>query len=996
MARPGEPLRIFCSFAPEDEALYLQLHNHLRLLEREGILTLWHQHLLTAGMDWAKVIDEELTRASIILLLISPAFFASDYYSGIEMQQAMQKHNSRKAHVVPVLLRPVDWTLAPFAHLSFLPSNNKFVVEWSNQDAAFTDIVKGLRRVIEELASGSDSNVHRRATYGVWNVPYRRNPHFTGRDELLEKLDRQLSSKSKENPTATCRAALTQPQAIKGLGGVGKTQIAVEYAYRTQEQGCYTHILWVNAASEEAMMTSFLTLAELLPAFPAQKETDQRKLIAAIKRWLEHCPQSWLLIFDNANAVSLVQEYLPTTGNGGILLTTRSSAVGSLASSIEVENMSFVEGTHLLLHRAQRLAHASDEEINDAGNIVVALDHFPLALDQAGAYIEETRCSFADYLNLFHNHRKEILAKRGEQTTNYPDSVMTTWSLSFQKVEQANPAASELLRLCAFLAPDRIPEELFREGMAYWTIPLQQAVTNLFTFNQMLQDLLKFSLVKRLAEDHLLSIHRLVQAVQIDKMELEEQRQWAARVIRAVNTAFPLDPKNETTTWPQCLRYLEQAQACHVLIQQHRFLFPEAADVLDRAAIYLREHASYTIAESLCQLSLQIREQHVASPLNNLATLYREQGKYAEAEPLYQRAIHTLEQSVGPEHPQVADALNGLAILYFEQGKYAEAEPLYLRAIHILEQSVGLEHPQAAFPLNGLAVIYYEQGKYAEAEPLYLQVLQIWEQSVTGSEHPHMARTVNNLATLYGQQGRYAEAEPLYLRALHIWEQSVGSEHPQVAALLGSLATLYCQQGRYVEAEPLYLQAIQVLEQGIGPEYFQVSYPLINLATIYREQGKYAKAESLYLRAIRVLEQGVGSEHPHMAAVLINQAELKQMQDKYEEAELLYWRALRIWEQNLGSDHPYTAHTLNGLADLYRIQGKYDEAVSFYEQALFLREHALEPHHPDLADTLYGLAALHEVLGNLEKAAPLYQRALTIREQALGSQHPEIINSHCN
>src|SRR6266704_2014163 len=313
---------------------------------------------------------------------------------------------------------------------------------------------------------------------GVWNVPFGRNPHFTGRDDLLDQLRQHLSPEVQDDQTTTRRAALTQPQAIKGLGGIGKTQIAVEYAYRFRD--LYTHTLWVNAASGEALITSFVALAELLPSFSAKSERDQGKLVAAIKRWLEQCEQEWLLIFDNADNISLVRQYLPQRGKGSILLTTRAHAVGSLAASIEVEKMGLMEGTQFLLRRAQRFDHALDEEVNKAGNVVIALDHFPLALDQAGAYIEETGCGFSDYLQIYQDHRRELLAKRGLQATDYPDSVATTWSLSFHRVEQANPAAAALLRLCAFLAPDAIPEELLSKGASDWSLPLQQAAADAF------------------------------------------------------------------------------------------------------------------------------------------------------------------------------------------------------------------------------------------------------------------------------------------------------------------------------------------------------------------------------------------------------------------------------------------------------------------------------------------------------------------------------------
>ena len=182
----------------------------------------------------------------------------------------------------------------------------------------------------------------------VWNVPHVRNPHFTGRGELLDLLHQQLTSTRHNDPAKIDRVALTQPHAIKGLGGIGKTQIAVEYAYRSRNQGHYTHTLWVNAASEETIMTSFVTLAELLPAFSAKNETDQQELVEAVKQWLEVCEQPWLLIFDNVDSddcLSQLTNYFPQQGKGSILLTTRSHAVGSLAVSITVEEMDHWEGT---------------------------------------------------------------------------------------------------------------------------------------------------------------------------------------------------------------------------------------------------------------------------------------------------------------------------------------------------------------------------------------------------------------------------------------------------------------------------------------------------------------------------------------------------------------------------------------------------------------------------------------------------------------------------
>jgi len=459
----------------------------------------------------------------------------------------------------------------------------------------------------------------------LWNVPYRRNPYFTGRDDLLTQLEQRFAPEGASQPERMRRVALRQAQAITGLGGIGKTQMAVEYAYRARTQERYVHTLWITATSEEAILSSLATLADRLPARQAPEETDQRKRAAQVIAWLEHCEQPWLLIFDNADELSVLTPYLPRRGTGHVLLTTRAHAVGEIASSIEVDTMSQMEGTRLLLGRAQRLENASEEEVNEAGNIVVALAHFPLALDQAGAYIEESRCNLRDYQQIYQQHRAALLARRGTQATDYPESVATTWSLSFERVEQLNPAAAQLLRLCAYLAPDHIPEELLTEGAPHWPPILRQAVANRLSFNQLLEVLQRFSLVKRIVSDRLLSLHRLVQVVQIERMEPEEQRRWAERLVLAMHTIFPREPKDNSAVWPQCQRYLKQAQACDTLIQQHHLFLPEAADL-----------------------------QY------DFAGFQQARGSSTEAALLYRRALTTREQVLGADHPLTIEAYKRL------------------------------------------------------------------------------------------------------------------------------------------------------------------------------------------------------------------------------------------------------------------------------------------------------------------------------------------------
>jgi tetratricopeptide (TPR) repeat protein/transcriptional regulator with XRE-family HTH domain len=804
-----------------------------------------------------------------------------------------------------------------------------------------------------EPGSGEQKPPSEADSFALWTVPHGRNPLFTGREDLLAWLDQQFFPQEEHaDPPLLHRAALTQPQALRGLGGIGKTQVAVEYAHRSYEQGRYTHVLWINAASDEAILSSFMTLAELLPAGIAREETDQSKLVKAIKGWLEQCQQPWLVIFDNADEMSLLQPYLPQRGNGSLLLTTRSHAVGSLAAPIEVENMGLVEGTAFLLQRAQR-QQADENERDEATNLVIALDGFPLALDQAGAYIEETGCSFSDYLQLYRQRNRELLARRGKQVTDYPASVATTWSLSFQQVEQANPAAAELLHLCSYLFADAIPEELLILGGQYWPASLQQAVSDPFTFQRLFEDLLRFSLIRRRVKERQISLHRLVQIVQRDRIEIDEQSQWAERVVRAVHAVFPADTKRNIACWPTCLKYLEQVQACNSLIQQYELVLPEAAELLDRAGIYLSDHASYSLAEPLFQRAVAIREMQMVLSLKDLAYLYFRQGRYTLAEETYKRALHILEQNPGMAYRQVTAAvLNNLGNLYYGQGQYKRAEPFYEQALRLREEEVGPDHPRTASPLNNLALLHQELGNYALAETLNLRALRIWEQ-VKGQEHPDVAFALNGLAELYVKLGKYQEAEPLFRRSIAIREHILGPDHPDVAYPLHGLAELYTILRRYEEARPLLQRALQIWEQGVGPEHDATAIALDALARLSAQgnQEDRERAEALFQRALHIRERQLGPEHPEVARSLSGLAEVYLDQGKDELAERLLQRALAVWEQQLGPEHPSVAHALHDLAMVSRQQGNVHKALSLARRALQICAQTLGDTHPQTIAT---------------------------------------------
>ena len=281
---------------------------------------------------------------------------------------------------------------------------------------------------------------------------------------------------------------------------------------------------------------------------------------------------------------------------------------------------------------------------------------------------------------------------------------------------------------------------------------------------------------------------------------------------------------------------------------------------------------------SLVEPSLAGDTAALSAKINELSRA----GKYAEAIPLAQGQLDSLEKKYGPNHRDVAGALNNLAQIYGSQGRDADAEPLLKRAIAILDKA-GLDSVEAAPALNNLAALYQRQERYADAEPLFKRALAIREKSL-GSSHPDVGQSLNNLATLYEKLGRHTESEPLFKRALAIYEKAAGSEHPAVATLLNNIGQVEKVEARYAEAEPLIKRSLAIREKVLGRDHPDVARSLNNLADLYERQGRYADAEPLYRRAVTIRQNALGPDHPDLATSLNNLASLYQAEGRTADA----------------------------------------------------------------------------------------------------------------
>jgi tetratricopeptide (TPR) repeat protein len=791
---------VFISYShdsPEHEANVLALANRLRA---DGIDAVLDQYESFPAEGWELWGQRQIQAAGFVLMVCTPAYRRR--YDGEEepgkglgaiseagfIRQILYDAGGVNEKFLPVLLTDADSEHIPLA----LRRYHHFSLNTAQGYEDLRLLLMGQSRVRKPALPPKQ----RKSDYLYWNLPPR-NPFFTGRDPYLKRLEHAL--------------ARGRAQAISGLGGIGKTQTAIEYAYRHRDQ--YRAVLLSRADSRDALVSGFTVIAGLLD-LPEKDERDANVVAAAVRRWLER-QTGWLLILDNVeDLVNVVKPFLPASGTGHVLMTTRLQATGAIAQNVELEKMELEEGALFLLRRAKLIAPdapldaASEADRKAAREITGEAAGLPLALDQAAAYIEETPSTPAKYLKLYRTEGAVLRGRRGSLATEH-DSVTITFSLAFAQVEKANPAAADLIRVCAFLAPDAIPEEIFTQAGKELGEPLEQAAGKPLAWDAAVEAAGRFRLIHRNVANDTLDIHRLVQEVLKDGMDAPTRRVWAERVVQALNEVFP---DVEFQDWAQCERLIPHAIAAGRLVEDLGLDSLAAARLLDQSGHYLDDHA-----------------------------------RYAEAEPLYQRSLAILEKALGPDHPDTATSLNNLAVLYDNQGRYAEAEPLYQQALVILEEVLGPDHPNTARNLDNLATLYDSQGRHMEAEPLLQRALAILEKTM-GPGDPDTASSVNNLAVLYDGQGRYAEAEPLYQRALAIREKALGPAHPDTASSVNNLAVLYDSQGRYAEAEPLYQRALAIREKALGPDHPDTATSVGNYAQFLRELGRAAEAEKLEAR----------------------------------------------------------------------------------------------------------------------------------------------------
>ena len=633
-----KPLKLFFCYSHKDEDLRDLLADHLALLKQKGVITSWYDRKIPAGSEWKSAIDENIDDADIVLLLVSSSFIASHYCYAVEMNRAMERHAKGDARVIPIILRPCQWQQPPIGKLQALPKDGKPITEWDNQDVAFLDVANGIEKVAQEIR---DSSREWEPSYSNLLMPHPEKRFFIGREEFLAKLHQELESE--------------HYQAIHALGGMGKTQVAVEYAYRHKDE--YTHILWCKAETDGDLESGAMAIAAFLK-LPGDN-TKAHSAVAAVKRWLEE-NSGWLVIFDSVENPDSLKRLMPSKDTGRILLTSRKNVFDSIGimKPLELPPLTTQDSIDFLFQRSGRTREDSDQstEFRAAKKIAIELGGLPLALEQAGAYLNAKKAlTLRGYLERYKERRLALLEERKPVTGEYPESVATTWSVNFQDIDRSSPESAKLLRVSAFLSPDAIPLEL----VPHFGLSKEP--------DELLEPLDNFSLARTNAEKNTYSIHRLVQEVLRDSMSEDERTTHAEHVVLAISRVIP---SYEFENWNSWERLISQARAACHLTQAYEIVSEESASVLRGTADYLNRAA-----------------------------------QYRDVEPLYRQAIEICRKTVGEEHCEFAETLNNLAVLLHCTGRFKEAVRLCRQAMEIRRKILGEEHPDFAESVKTLEKI---------------------------------------------------------------------------------------------------------------------------------------------------------------------------------------------------------------------------------------------------------------------------------------------------
>lgn len=920
--------------------------------------------------------DQSLEQIEAQLLSEIPGFTAEEFQQQCELQRQHRQRVTRGSEA---------WS--PTARTT----GNELYYEFSNHDE--------LRQLLDKIEI--------KPTLAKPNNLPLVGTLFKGREDFLEQLRSVLVNKS------THIAAVTAKQAIHGLGGVGKTRVAVEYAKRYSHE--YTALLFITADSPSNLHSNLANLCgAMVLNLPEQDAREQEVQVAAAIRWLrEHT--GWFLIIDNVDtpeSATEVENLLQRLDTGHVLITSRLSQWGDAVTEFPLDILDRKSAVDFLLERTHGKRTSSPNDSEDAAALASDLGYLPLALEQAGAFIAKHRESIWDYRARWKAQEKKVLEWHDIRAMKYPASVATTWQTSF---DQLTDDGRGLLNVLCWLAPDPIPIAMLSSlasGENEPAIDVEDGIA----------DLAEYSLLKWTdTQLGFVEVHGLVQDVV--RSQQTNPREHLLLTLNLMNFKLRAVDPSDVRSWKTWIPVSPHVICATTRAEEFDITEP-TSNLVGLLGVFVWAKALFGEAETFDRRALALAERQFGSEssqaslrMSNLAATLKDTNHLEEAESLMRRSLAIDEKKLAQlsQRPDSSESefrvaslylarnLNNLAQLLHAKNRLEEAEQLMRRALdidnRIVEQLFSLPNPpdnelqyvvpKLATDLNNLARLLQNTNRFTEAETLFRQALSI-DEWFFGPEHPNVGRDLNNLGLLFRETNRLQDAEDLIRRSVVIEEQAYGAEHPTVAIRLGNLGLILQDKGKLEEAEPIMRRSLAILETSFGSNHPEVANSLSNLGILFHTLHRWPEAEPLLRRAVEISEQACGPLHPDFARDLNNLGQLLHATNRLREAEPLMRRVLDIDETSYGANHPSVARDLNNLAQLLRVTNRLEEAESLLRRALAIFEQAYGVNHPSAAICLGNLGVLLQATDRLVEAEPLLRDALAINEQSYGLQHPAV------
>ncbi len=801
------------------------------------------------------------------------------------------------------------------------------------------------------------------ASFDTWQLPPNNNEFFVGRESLIEKLNQHCK------PNQAYQMLVLS--AVSGLGGVGKTQLAIYYLYHAKHQ--YNLRVWFRAENASLLLSDYRSFAKEFDLIPVDEKTPKEEIIGSVKRYLERHPD-WLAVYDNAGSRDEIREFLPTKG-GHLIVTTRRQEYDDVGIKVAVDVFTEQEAVAYL----KKLTGITNQE-KEMAELAKTLGYLPLAIGQAGAYIKKQKMTVQQYLNNFKQSAVKLLEAQQLALDNRSETVATTWNISLKAIEQDEEKNNEphlslpVLQAMAHLDPEDIPRDILEKWLRDQKLVVDTDFARL-ALDKVIGRLLDYSLIYVNIDNKTVSIHRLVQ--EVIRMGILSAISKPAEVL-IIHKDRVILAENHISI----IKFLDGLATS----LSNNFVKSTQAIEDERRKKTLFPHAETLIQHYDQQKLLNAPPSFLLSVLlSYVAQVLSEQlGNASRAQGYQERALKISEQHHGPSHWKLAAPLLNLAINHGELGKEQEKRLLLERASEILEGHQGKYPPELINTITmSLANSYGALGDTKKRKFLLEILLEIFEAQY-GVSHLAIVNLLTNLADVYGEFGRVDDAKCLLERALKILKQHYGANHWRVAKLLGSLATAYGELGDMQTKKQLIESAIAILKQQYGVDHWEVANLQGMLGDVYYNLGNTKVAIALLENSLNIFKRNFGDDHWRVAQALNDYALICGELGDTEKKKNLLEQGLKIQEKYYGFDHWRIVITLTNLAAAYGDLGKGNVANSLLERALKAGEQHYGIHYHKLANILMNIAANYGQLGETQKKKNCLLRTIEIQTQHYG------------